>query len=185
MSEASATFSDPRYPIGPFTYASEFGPGDREACISAIAALPAALRASCDDLNEEQLDTPYREGGWTVRQLVHHVFDSHANAFIRFRLALTEDHPRITAYNEADWAKLPDTFDVPIGVSLDLLDGLHRRWVSMLNAMLNQLGDSVWSRTLDHPENGTMSLDMLLQMYAWHGAHHTAHVTRLREAKGW
>lgn len=172
---------DPRFPIGPFVFKPEPSAAEREAYIASIERAPAALRAAGDGLDDTQLDTPYREGGWTSRQVVHHVFDSHANAFIRFRLALTEDHPRITAYNEALWAELPDTFDVPVGVSLDLIDGLHMRWVSFLK----KLSEEQWARTLDHPENGSMSVDMMLQNYAWHGEHHTAHVTTLREQKGW
>lgn len=173
--------SDLRFPIGPFSYRPDPTVEDRRAYIEAISDAPAALREACDGLSPTQLDTPYREEGWTVRQVVHHLFDSHANAWIRFRLALTEDHPRITAYHEALWAELPDTFEVPVGVSVDLLDGLHQRWV----AMLRNLKDTDWSRTLDHPENGSMTVDMLLQNYAWHGAHHIAHITRLRERSGW
>ena len=172
---------DPRYPNGPFVFKPNPSASDREAYIASIERAPAALRAAVKGLDDAQLDTPYRDGGWSSRQVVHHVFDSHANAFIRFRLALTEDHPRITAYNEALWAEMPDTFDVPVEVSLDLLDGLHVRWV----AFLKKLTEEQWVRTLDHPENGSMSVDMLLQNYAWHGEHHTAHVMSLRNAKGW
>ena len=173
--------TDPRYPIGRFSYRPETTAEDRSAYIEAIADAPGALRVACQDLSPSQLDTPYRNGGWTPRQVVHHVFDSHCNAWIRFRLALTEDHPRVTAYQESMWAELPDTFEVPINVSLNLLDGLHERLV----VMLRHLDTADWKRTLDHPENGSMTVDMLLQMYAWHGAHHIAHITRLRERNGW
>ncbi|MDE2995158.1 MAG: putative metal-dependent hydrolase [Bacteroidota bacterium] len=172
---------DPRFPIGKLSFKDEVTDADRVAWIDSIEAAPAALRAAVRDLSDEQLDTPYRERGWTVRQVVHHLFDSHCNAFIRFRLAITEDNPPVTAYNEALWAELPDTFEVPVDVSLDLVDGLHRRWVSMLRH-----GDSgTWKRTLQHPENGPMMMDMLLQMYAWHGEHHVAHITNLRARKDW
>ena len=176
-----STGTDPQYPIGPFGFRPDITQEDREAYIEAIAAAPAALREACKGLTQDQLDTPYREGGWTVRQVIHHLFDSHANAWIRFRLALTEDHPRVTAYNEADWAELADTFVTPVEISIDLLEGLHRRWVDLLGS----LQESQWQRTLDHPEHGSMTLDMLLQNYAWHGAHHIGHITHLRQERGW
>jgi uncharacterized damage-inducible protein DinB len=173
--------TDPRYPVGRFSFRPDVTGADRTAWIDAIADAPAALRAAVDGLSGAQLDTPYREGGWTVRQVVHHVFDSHCNAFIRFRLALTEENPRITAYDEAAWAELPDSIDVPAAVSLDLVDGLHRRWVSMMRHM----DTTAWARTLQHPENGPMTLDRMLQLYAWHGKHHVAHITVLRQQNGW
>ena len=172
---------DPRFPVGRFSPRPELTDADRSALIDAIAEAPAALRAAVDGLSDAQLDTPYREGGWTVRQVVHHLFDSHCNAFIRIRLALTEDNPVITAYDEAAWAKLPDSFDVPASVSLDLVEGLHLRWVSMMRHMTAQ----EWARTLRHPENGPMTMDRMLQLYAWHGRHHVAHITSLRAQKDW
>lgn len=172
---------DPRYPIGRFSFRPDPTPDERKTHIDRIANAPSKLRAAVLGMDDVQLDTPYREGGWTVRQVVHHVFDSHANAYIRFRLALTEDHPRVTAYDEAAWARLSDTFTVPVGTSLDLMDGLHARLVATLEAMQ----ESDFGRTIDHPENGSMSVDSLLQMYAWHGDHHTAHITSLKASKGW
>jgi len=173
--------SDPRFPIGKPEFRTDLTAADRKALVDRIEATPAALNAAIEGLDQSQLDTPYRDGGWTVQQLVHHVFDSHCNAFIRFRLALTEDHPRITAYDQAAWAELADATAVPVSVSAQLIEGLHQRWVAMLHAF----DESDWSRTLDHPENGDMSLDDMLQMYAWHGDHHVRHITALREAKGW
>jgi hypothetical protein len=173
--------TDLRYPIGKFERPASSSPDDRRRRIEEIAGLPAALRAAVEGLSPEQLDTPYRPGGWTVRQVVHHVPDSHINAYVRFRLALTEETPRIKPYDEARWAELPDARTLPPDVSLALLDALHDRWVTLLSAV----GDDAWSRRIDHPENGPMTLDALLAMYAWHGRHHVAHVTALRERMGW
>lgn len=173
--------TDPRYPIGRFSFRPDASEADRTAWVDAIADAPAALRAAVDGLGEAQFDTPYRAGGWSVQQVVHHLFDSHCNAFIRFRLALTEDNPRVTAYDEAAWAALPDSREVPAAVSLELVDGLHRRWVSMMRHM----DTADWAKTLQHPENGPMSLDRMLQLYAWHGKHHVAHITVLRQQQGW
>lgn len=172
---------DLRFPTGRFSFRSDVTAADRSAFIEAIASTPANLRKAVEGLTPEQLDTPYRDGGWTLQQVVHHLFDSHANAFIRFRLALTEDNPPVSAYNEAAWAELPDATEVPASVSLDLVDGLHQRWV----AMMKHLRDEDWERTLQHPENGPMTIEGLLQLYAWHGAHHVAHITSLRSRKGW
>lgn len=154
---------------------------ERRSAVDAIAATPSALRAAVKGLTDAQLDTPYRPEGWTVRQLVHHVADSHMNAYTRFRLALTEDNPTIKPYDEAAWAELPDARSLPIGVSLDLLDRIHERLVHLLRATK----DADFQRTLQHPENGPMTMDSLLAVYAWHGRHHTAHVTRLRERMKW
>jgi uncharacterized damage-inducible protein DinB len=156
-------------------------PQERRSAVDAIAATPSALRAAVKGLTDAQLDTPYRPEGWTVRQLVHHVADSHMNAYTRFRLALTEDNPTIKPYDEAAWAELPDARSLPIGVSLDLLDRIHERLVHLLRATK----DADFRRTLQHPENGPMTMDSLLAVYAWHGRHHTAHVTRLRERMKW
>ena len=172
---------DPRYPIGRFEQPLEATPELRRQAIEVIAEAPAKLRAAVAGLSPVQLDTPYREGGWTVRQVVHHVPDSHANAFIRFKLALTEYEPTIKPYKEDMWAKLPDVPGTPVEVSLQLLGALHTRWVALLRGM----DSSDFARTLRHPELGVMDLNHVLAMYAWHSAHHTAHVTSLRKRMGW
>ena len=171
---------DLRYPIGPADMRTPLEAGERAQRIDAIAATPALLRQAVAGLSDEQLDTPYRPGGWTVRQTVHHVGDSHMNAFVRFRLGLTEDNPTIKPYDEKAWAELPD-MRLPVEVSLQLLDGLHERWVHMLRA---QPG-AAFARRIFHPENGPMTLDAMLSLYAWHGKHHTAHITGLRQRQGW
>jgi uncharacterized damage-inducible protein DinB len=174
---------DLSYPIGTFSLTEvTVAPAERAGLITAIAELPAQLRSAVQGLSEAQFDTPYRPGGWTVRQVVHHVPDSHLNAYIRFKLALTEENPTIKPYQEARWAELPDTAGTQIGVSLVLLEALHRRWVVLLKSMT----DEQWSRTYFHPDHQTaLRLDAILAMYAWHGKHHTAHITRLRERMGW
>jgi len=172
---------DPRYPIGKYTPPQEATPVLREQAISAIAEAPGKLRAAVKGLNEAQLNTPYREGGWTVRQVVHHVPDSHMNAYVRFRLALTEQEPTIKPYEEARWADLADARSGPIDVSLALLDSLHDRWVRLLHSL--KIDD--FRRTFRHPEQGVRTVDWLLFLYAWHGRHHTAHVTELRKQKSW
>jgi uncharacterized damage-inducible protein DinB len=171
---------DLRYPIGPFVPPERVTPGARAEAIDAIAAVPGSLRAAVESLSEDQLNTPYRPGGWTVRQVVHHVPDSHLNAFIRIKLALTEDEPTIKPYDQAAWAQLPDAFG-PIEHSLDLLDGLHRRWVHLLG----QLSPGDFGRQLNHPESGVLTVDHVVALYAWHGRHHVAHVTTLRDRMGW
>ncbi len=174
--------TDPRFPIGPF--ARPTGPlsaAERDACIARIAAVPAQVRAAVEGLADAQLDTPYRPGGWTVRQLVHHMPDSHMNAYVRCKLALTEDAPTIKPYDEAAWAELADTRTVPPETSLRLLEGLHERWTALLRAM----GDAEFARTLRHPELGEMRLDTVLALYAWHGDHHAAHLRGVREREGW
>lgn len=173
---------DLRYPIGEFNYAGALTEEDRETCIVRIAAAPSKLRAAVKGLSDTQLDTPYRHGGWTVRQVAHHVPDSHLNAYMRFRLALTEPNPSIRPYDEARWAELPDARSAPIDISLALLDALHARWV----LLLRQLGTDDWARTYYHPEQRrTFTLEEVLGLYAWHGEHHVAHVTRLREKMKW
>jgi uncharacterized damage-inducible protein DinB len=179
-SPATASEQDLRYPIGPSDVKTPLAAGERAQRIDAIAATPAQLRQAVSHLSEEQLDTPYRPGGWTVRQTVHHVADSHMNAFVRLRLGLTEDNPTIKPYDERAWSELPD-MRLPIDVSLRLLDALHERWVHLLRSM----PESSFQRTILHPENGPMTLDALLSMYAWHGRHHTAHITGLRQRQGW
>ncbi len=172
--------TDPRYPIGRYQPVTSITPAQRATYIDQIAAAPEQLRRAVHGLDDRQLDTPYRPGGWTVRQVVHHVPDSHLNAYIRFKLGLTEDQPAIKTYEQQLWADLPDS-RAPIAMSVTLLDVLHQRWVLLLKAM--QPTD--YARTIRHPEWGTPTLDAMLAMYAWHGRHHTAHITTLREAKGW
>ncbi|HLB54990.1 MAG TPA: putative metal-dependent hydrolase [Gemmatimonadales bacterium] len=174
--------SDPRYPIGKLTIPGEITPVHREGWIGEIADAPGQLRTAVHGLGEAQFDTPYREGGWTVRQVVHHLPDSHLNAYVRFKLALTEDNPVVKPYQEARWAELPDTRDTTIGVSLVLLEALHRRWVVLLRAM----AEADWGRTFFHPEQQkSLRLDRVLAMYAWHGRHHVGHITALRDRMGW
>ena len=174
--------TDLRYPIGNFSYDGVMTDARRAACVARIAAAPAALRAAVAGLTDAQLDTPYRPGGWTVRQVVHHVPDSHLNAYVRIRLALTEDTPTIKPYEEARWAELPDARTLPVEASLALLEGLHVRWV----ALLRGLGAVDGARQFHHPEHGRLiTIDELIAMYAWHGEHHVAHVTSLRARNGW
>ena len=170
-----------RYPVGRFDAAAEVPHAQRAALIDSIAATPARLRAAVDGLNDAQLDTPYREGGWTVRQVVHHVPDSHLNAYTRFRLALTEDQPTIRPYDEASWARLPDAATAPVAISLNLLEALHTRW----DILLRSLSEADFKRPLLHPEMGSMTIGALLRMYEWHGRHHVAHITGLRQRSGW
>ena len=171
---------DLRYPIGPFALPPELGADDRIAAIDAIALTPAALRTAVSSLSRQQLDTPYRPDGWTVRQVVHHVPDSHLNAYIRMKLTVTENEPTINTYDQDRWALFADN-EVDIDTSLVLLEALHTRWVRFLRA----LPDDDWSRQLHHPEIGKIRLDQLLALYGWHGAHHVAHITRLRDRNGW
>jgi uncharacterized damage-inducible protein DinB len=173
--------SDPRFPIGKFTPPAVMTDELRAECVGQIAAAPAAVRAAIRGLTPVQLETPYREGGWTVAQVVHHLPDSHMNAYIRFKLALTEDSPTIKPYKEDLWARLPDGSAADVAVSLDLLEALHRRWV----ASLARFGSDEGRRTMVHPERGPQTLDRTLALYAWHGRHHTAHITALRERMGW
>jgi hypothetical protein len=171
-----------RFPIGRFGYTGPLSPAERLDCIERIERAPAAIRATVQGLSDAQLDTPYRAGGWTVRQVAHHVPDSHLNAYTRFRLALTEPTPTIRPYYEDRWAELPDARRAPVEVSLALLESLHRRWV----LLLRQLAPSDWERRYLHPEHGReWALDEVLAMYAWHGEHHAAHITGLRERLGW
>jgi len=177
--------ADLRYPIGKFQWiapeSEEQSARDRTTYIDVLAKLPGQMRTAVQDLRPEQLDTPYRPDGWTVRQVVHHVPDSHLNAYVRFKLALTEEQPHIKPYNEAEWAKLPDSTITPIQVSLQLLAALHSRWVDLVQSMR----PSDFGRTLYHPEHGSLTLDRMLAMYAWHSNHHLAHITSLRERMAW
>ncbi|MGA3177345.1 MAG: YfiT family bacillithiol transferase [Candidatus Acidiferrum sp.] len=172
---------DPRYPIGKFELPKEVTPALRQAAIDDIAATPAKVRAAVAGLSDAQLDTPYREGGWTVRQVVHHLVDSHMNAYIRLRFALTENQPTIKPYDENNWANLEDARSAPVEVSLRLLEPLHERWVRLLRSVKTEQ----YARTLLHPDHGVKNLDWLLFLYTWHGKHHTAHITQLRKQKGW
>lgn len=173
--------SDPRFPIGKFQYGGAPSAEQREKFIGEIEQTPAALSTAIEGLTESQLNTPYRPGGWTVRQVVHHVPDSHMNAYVRFKLALTEDSPVIKTYAEDRWAELADTKATPIEVSLNLLDCLHKRWVRLLRS----LKPEDWKREFRHPELGVVLLEKNVALYAWHGKHHVAHVTELRKRMGW
>jgi len=173
--------TDPRYPIGPFTPDPNPTPESRARHMEVIAGLPDRMRQAVAGLKPAQLDTPYREGGWTVRQVVHHVPDSHLNAYIRFKLAVTEENPTIKAYDESAWAALKDSEQTPIEVSIALLDSLHQRWT----VLLRSLKPEDFQRKFVHPESGPHDLDWLLGLYAWHGQHHVAHITGLRERMHW
>lgn len=172
---------DPRYPVGKLVWPQQITADDRWRMIAEIAEAPAKLRAAVAGLTDAQLDTPYREGGWTVRQVVHHLSDSHLNAYIRFKLALTEQEPTIKPYEQQLWAELPDSKTAPIDTSLDLLESLHRRWVVLLNSMKPE----DFARRFNHPELGVVTLERNLASYAWHGRHHVAHITALREREHW
>lgn len=171
-----------RYPIGEFEPVERVSAEQRNEWIRQIAETPRELRSAVRGLSEEQLNTPYRNGGWTVRQVVHHIPDSHMNSYIRFKLALTEESPTIKPYMENRWAELVDYLHTPIEVSLTLLESLHERWVTLLS----DLDHHQWSRTFTNPESGdTLSLQTAVGLYAWHGRHHVAHITSLRERIGW
>lgn len=169
-----------RYPIGKFEYDQSSGSREINVWISDIDRLPDRLENAVTGLSEEQLETRYREGGWTVKQVVHHLADSHMNAIIRVKLLLTEEKPEIKAYDEKSWAKLRDN-DLPIEISLNIIRGVHKRWVRVLEFV----SDGDWKKTLRHPEKGEMSLKMLTAHYAWHGNHHLAHITTLKERENW
>ena len=172
---------DLRYPIGRFSHNGPVSDVDLMGWIDAIESLPGQVRAAIDGLSDAQLDTPYRRDGWTVRQVVHHVPDSHLNAFVRFKWTLTEEAPTIKAYEEARWAELPDTQAVPIATALDFLTALQARWVGLIRA----LDREAFVRTFVHPVSGPTDLAHTTGMYAWHGRHHVAHITRLAERAGW
>jgi uncharacterized damage-inducible protein DinB len=172
---------DDRYPIGKYEMPAQVNGALRSGAILETAALPGRVRAATMDLSETQMETPYREGGWTVRQVVHHLADSHMNAYVRWRLALTEDEPTIKPYEESAWAELEDAAHAPVEVSLRLLEALHERWVRLLRSVKEEQ----FARTFRHPEHGVRTLDWMLFLYAWHGKHHTAHILELRKAKRW
>jgi hypothetical protein len=172
---------DLRYPIGPFVATASTMPGIRAAHIHTIQTLPERVKAAVEGLTDDQLDTPYREGGWTVRQVVHHIADSHAHAFLRFKLALTEDWPTIKPYDEAAWAELADSKSLSLAASLAMIEGIHTRWHVLLGAM--SFDD--FHKGFLHPERGRVSLTTALAMYDWHARHHVAHITSLRKRQGW
>ncbi|MDE1160396.1 MAG: putative metal-dependent hydrolase [Acidobacteriaceae bacterium] len=177
MSEAR----DPRYPVGRFVRPESMSAEEREMALNTIAEMPEQMRAAVDDLSEEQLNTPYREGGWTLRQVVHHVADAHMGGLTRVRKALSEDWPEVFAYDESAWAKQAD-YDSPVEWSLELIEALHARW-EMLFAHVHE--DQWTTRGILHPERGRMSLEVLLATYEWHSRHHLAHITHLRTERGW
>jgi uncharacterized damage-inducible protein DinB len=172
---------DLRYPIGNFQPVTEVTPEMREKFIQTIEELPSKLREAVSDLGDKQLDTPYRPDGWTMRQLVHHVADSHINAFCRFKLGLSEETPTIKPYDEALWAETADSKNAPIDLSLNVIDGVHARWAMLLKSMT----ETDFERRIYHPERGEMSLNSLLALYDWHSRHHRAHITKLRERNNW
>jgi len=173
--------TDPRYPIGRYTPDPNPNPETRNCHIEQIAGTPSAMRRAISELTKDHLDRPYRDGGWTVRQVIHHVPDSHLNAYIRFKLALTEDAPTIKPYDEGAWAILKDSALTPVDVSLTLLESLHARWI----VLLRSLKAEDFQRKFNHPESGPHDLDWMLGLYSWHGNHHVAHITGLRERMGW
>jgi uncharacterized damage-inducible protein DinB len=172
---------DLRYPVGKYAKCEALTPAQRAEAIDQIAATPSKLRDAVAGLSQQQFDTPYRPGGWTVRQVVHHLPDSHMNSYVRLKLALTENEPTIKGYEEQLWAELADSRDTPVEVSLTLLEALHQRW----GILLRSLRPEDFSRTLRHPALGVMPIDNLVNLYAWHGRHHVAHITALREREGW
>jgi hypothetical protein len=176
----SLSVLDPRYPVGKFVRPEIFTPDERTDAISTLAELPERLRNATDGLDSAQLSTPYRDGGWTLRQVVHHVADSHMNAFVRVRLALTEDWPTIKPYDEAAWATLHD-MTAPVEWSLELVESLHARWVMLLQS----LDEQQWQRGFRHPENGPTTVELATFLYAWHSRHHVAHITHLRAKEDW
>ena len=181
MDSVALPIDDLRYPIGHFAWPGTLSPGERALPLETLREFPRKLRMAVEDLSGDQLETPYREGGWTVRQVVHHVADSHSVALARLRLALTEDWPSVQPYREARWAELGDARQAAIAPSLDLLAGLHARWVELLAGLEAQ----EWKRGYLHPEDGRQSVEQALALYDWHSRHHLAHVTRLRDRLHW
>jgi hypothetical protein len=176
-----ADLDDLRFPIGRFSPPASSMPGMRAAHIQTLRLLPERLRTAVNGLTDHQLDTPYREGGWTLRQVVHHMADSHINCYIRFKLALTEDWPTIKLYDEAAWADLSDGRWLPVDVSLGMIEALHGRWVSLLES----LSEEDFQKGFEHPQMGRQNLAKALAIYDWHSRHHTAHITSLRARQGW
>jgi hypothetical protein len=176
-----ATQESLRYPIGRFSVPSHVSDDNLKKWIAAFESLPSELAKSIENLTESQLDTPYRHGGWTVRQVVHHVADSHASAYTRIRLALTENSPAMPQYDQNAWAQLSDAKSAPLFFSLPLIEALHRRFALLLRCLTPEQ----WERTIVYPVRGELSLRALVGVYAWHGRHHTAHITELRKRNGW
>jgi uncharacterized damage-inducible protein DinB len=172
--------TDPRFPVGNFVPPEHVTAEERIHAIATLAEMPSELRNAVDDLDPEQLDTPYRDGGWTVRQVVHHVADSHMNAVIRVRLALTEDWPAVLPYDEKAWAKLHD-YTGPVEWSLELVESTHARWVMLLQSLTGEQ----WQRGFKHPKLGSMTVEIATLLYAWHSRHHVAHITHLRAREDW
>ncbi len=172
----STTNNDPRYPTGRYSWPQTVSAEDRARWIETIATAPVRLRAAVTGLSEAQLNTPYREGGWTGRQVADHLADSHMNSYIRFKLAMTENEPLIKPYDENAWAGLPDVASVPVETSVKLVEAVHERWVLSLKSM----SESDWKKTFRHPERGLLTLERTLGLYAWHGDHHIAHIQSLR-----
>lgn len=170
-----------RYPIGRFKGEGEITPEMITGFINEIAQAPADLKKAMNGLTDAQLNTEYRPGGWTVKQVVHHLPDSHMNSYVRFKLALTENSPQIKPYDEAEWAKLKDSFETPVQVSLELFEALHKRWVILLKSLTQ---DDL-KKTFYHPDRGAVRLDKTIALYAWHGKHHIAHINSLRNRMGW
>lgn len=181
MAEANPGNQDLRYPIGPFEKDPDITSAKIHFWLEELARLPEILKRATDGLSEEELNTPYRDGGWTIRQVVHHLADSHINGYTRFKWALTEGAPVIRTYEEKDWANLEDAKGAPIVTSILLLKALHERWVLCLESLVPEQ----WQLTYVHPESGSMALAEALQLYVWHGKHHAAHITSLRERRGW
>lgn len=177
---AEVTAPDLRYPIGKFRFPDAVTAADRRRFLATVAATPRLLADAVRELNDTQLDTPYRPDGWTLRQIAHHVPDSHLNAYVRFKLALTEDEPTIKPYDQTLWAELLDS-KAPVAMSLQFLEGLHARWVALLESM----PEEAFARRFRHPESGVLALDQTLALYAWHGPHHVAQITSARERNGW
>jgi hypothetical protein len=170
-----------KYPTGRFEPLLSFDPQVVESCIEQFSRCPGELRTAVDHLSREQMDTPYRTGGWTVRQVVHHIVDSHVNGYIRFKQGLTQDAPEICTYDQNAWAGLTDSTNLQVDVSIELLGLLHHRW----SFLMRSLDEADWGRTIRHPESGEMALHVVLQLYAWHGHHHIGHITGLAEREGW
>jgi len=175
------TTDELRYPTGKWIKVPNLDAAGRATMIDQIAAVPVALRAVVAGLTDAQLDMPYRDGGWSPRQIVHHLADSHMNAFIRAKLGVTEDNPTVKPYDEATWAETPDSRQAPVALSLSILEGLHARWVQLLRS----LDAAAFERTVQHPERGRMTIGDLTQLYAWHGRHHATQIAQLRERMGW
>lgn len=180
-STPAVTAPDPRYPIGKFTPPAAYTHGSRTEAMEILSLMPESLRNAVAGLSQKQLDTPYREGGWTVRQLVHHIADSHSMAVTRMRYALTEDFPALPGYSEKLWAELHDSLTAPVEWSLEMVEAAHARWVMLLGS----LDEAQWQRGISHAERGRMTIEQLVHLYAWHCRHHTAHITHLRKQMGW